>query len=299
MATIGKTFTFTFIIAAIAITTQYVKTHKDVYTSQELQQKYGPTAVVVGASEGLGATYADLLCQNGLEVVTIARREAELEERKKELVNKHGCKVSTVVLDLAGDDVTTTMQEIFDKHSVGLVVYNAAVFGMGSFTSSLDTQLAAVSVNVESLTRTAHAFASAKRTQDRKSSGFVIMSSTLGDTGAAYVATYGATKAYNTMLAQGLAAEWKSKGIDVLGCVAGPIATPNFFRANNDTSGMEFMIQTPQSVADECIHALGQGKYVIATGRLQKVLRFITRKLLPTQLTVDAFTGMMEKNVGQ
>jgi short-subunit dehydrogenase len=87
-----------------------------------------------------------------------------------------------------------------------------------------------VKVNVESLTRTAHAFATAEHTMDRKTSGFIIMSSTLGDKGAAYVSTYSATKAYDTVLAQSLAAEWKSLGVDVLACVAGPISTPNFFR---------------------------------------------------------------------
>jgi short-subunit dehydrogenase len=226
----AKPLALSFLIVIAAIITRHVKTYKDIYTAEELQRKYGPTAVVIGASEGLGAAWADLLCSNGLEVVTIARRSAELEERKRELENKYQCKVSTVTLDLASDDVTSTMQSVFDTHSIGLVIYNAAVFGMGKFTSSLDRQLTGIRVNVESLTRTVHAFATAKAMADRKSSGLIIMSSTLGDTGAAYVATYGATKAYNTILAQGLASEWKSNGLDVLACVAGPISTPNFFR---------------------------------------------------------------------
>jgi short-subunit dehydrogenase len=240
--------------------------------------------VVIGA-----AAYADILCSNGLEVVTVAR--------KRELVNKHQCNVSTVVLDLNGDDVTTTMQSIFEQHSIGLVVYNAAVFGLGEFTSSLEQQLMGVKVNVESLTRTAHAYATATKTQTRQSSGFLIMSSTLGDTGASHVATYGATKAYDIVLAQSLGSEWKSKGIDVLACVAGPIATPNFYRSNNDTSHIEFMLQTPHQVADECLHAVGQGKYAIATGSIQKAFRFITKRLPPTTFATDAFSEMIEQNL--
>lgn len=121
------------------------------------------------------------MCSNGLEVVTVARREAELEDRKRELVNKYQCKVSTVVLNLNEGDVTATMQSIFEQHSVGLVVYNAAVLGLGEFASSLEQQLMGVKVNVESLTRTAHAYATAAKTQTRQTSGFLIMSSTLGD----------------------------------------------------------------------------------------------------------------------
>lgn len=293
---LAKTLLLPIFVGLVAITVRYLRTYSDVYAPEQFQSKYGPTAVILGASEGLGAAYADILCANGLEVVTIARREAELEERKRELVSKYQCKVSTVVLDLNGEDVTSTMQSIFEEYSVGLVVYNAAVFGAGKFTTSLEQQLMGVKVNVESLTRTAHAFATAAKTNERDTSGFLIMSSTLGDTGASHVATYSATKAYDTVLAQGLAAEWKDKGIDVLACVAGPIATPNFFRANDDTSDMEFMIQTPHQVADECLHALGQGKYAIATGAIQKAMRFITKRLLPTTLMINAFSGMIEQN---
>ena len=293
---LAKPLSISIIAVIAAVTARYLRTYKDIYTPEVFKKKYGPTAVVVGASEGLGASYADILCSNGLEVVTIARRQSELEERKLELVEKYGCKVSTVVLDLNGDDVTPTMNSIFENHSVGLVVYNAAVFGTGKFNSSLENQLMGIKVNVESLTRTAHSFSSAEKTEARKSSGFLIMSSTLGDLGAAYVATYGATKAFDTVLAQSLAAEWKPKGIDVLACVAGPIATPNFFKANEDTADMEWMIQTPNEVADECLHALGQGKYAIATGYIQKALRFISLRLLPSQMLIDAFSSMIEKN---
>ena len=296
MQLLAKSLAISIIVAVIAVIARYLRTYKDIYTPEEFKQKYGPAAVVVGASEGLGAAYADILCSSGLEVVTIARRQSQLEERKLELVEKYGCKVSTVVLDLNGDDVTPAMQSIFEQHSVGLVVYNAAVFGAGKFNSSLEMQLMAVKVNVESLTRTAHSFANADNTEARKSSGFLIMSSTLGDLGAAYVATYGATKAFDTVLAQSLAAEWKPKGIDVLACVAGPIATPNFFKENEDTADMKWMIQTPHEVADECLHALGQGKYTIATGYIQKALRFISLKLLPAQMLIDAFSSMIGKN---
>jgi short-subunit dehydrogenase len=59
---------------------------------------------------------------------------------------------------------------------------------------------------------------------------------------------------------------------------------------------MEFMIQTPNEVADECLHALGQGKYAIATGSIQKAMRFISNRLFPSRLIIDTFSDMIEKN---
>jgi short-subunit dehydrogenase len=62
---------------------------------------------------------------------------------------------------------------------------------------------------------------------------------------------------------------------------------------------VEFMLQTPHQVADECLHALGQGKYAIATGPIQKAFRFITKRFLPTTFATDAFSGMIEQNLNE
>lgn len=82
----------------------------------------------------------------------------------------------------------------------------------------------------------------------------------------------------------------KEDGIDVLACIAGPIDTPNFRRANGDnTKDLDFMLMQPSDVAKECLNALGHGKYVIAPGTVMKFARFVTR-LLPTRSMVDGMS---------
>ncbi|GFH55118.1 oxidoreductase, short-chain dehydrogenase/reductase family protein [Chaetoceros tenuissimus] len=88
------------------------------------------------------------------------------------------------------------------------------------------------------------------------------MSSTLGDKGSALVSSYAATKAFDTVLAKSLENEFQTDGMDVLACVAAPIETPNFRKANGyDTKELDFILMQPQDVAKECLNALGN-KYV-------------------------------------
>ena len=151
-----------------------------------------------------------------------------------------------------------------------------------------------VQVNIESVTRAAHAFTQSVISHQRNTSGLILMSSTLGETGTAYASTYAASKTYNTILAHGLAAELgKTVNMDVLACVPRPISTPKMAN-NSKAEDMAAIMQTPEQVANECFYALGQGKYSIATGPIQKVYRFVANRILPTRLPVDAWSTMFE-----
>jgi Short-chain dehydrogenases of various substrate specificities len=268
--------------------------------------------MVIGASEGLGAEWATLLCQNGMNVITVARRANALKAQAAKLSHQYNnCLVQPLVLDLSdSDNVTKVLKDTLRKstangNEVGLLVYNAAVFSKGSFLdNNLDSQIATIRVNVESLTRAVHAFGNSIRDirQNKKDdkttkSGLIIMSSSLGDRGAAFVSTYAASKAFDTVFAQSIANEFQHVEMDVLGCVAGPIETPNFRRANgDDTADMDFMIQKPSEVASECLHALGQGRYSISTGVIMKIIRFVTNRFVPTRSSVDSMSEGFRKN---
>ena len=231
-----------------------------------LLNKYGQWSIVIGASEGLGAAWADLLCSEGFNVITVARRKDVLQQGAEDLMTKYNnkCQVKPFTLDLTSNDVIPKIHDILKRYNVGLMVYNAAYFRKSSFLDSLDDEISTIRVNVESLTKAVYKFGHAVQLHNRHTSGLIIMSSTLGDKGSALVSSYSASKAYNTVLAQSLENEFKNIGMDVLACVAGPIETPNFRRANgNETAHIDFMIQQPHEVASKCLQALGQGKYSI------------------------------------
>ncbi len=97
------------------------------------RSKYGPWAVVAGASVGLGAAFARQLAEKGLNVVLVARRVGPLEERATALTNAYEVEVRAVPLDLGAADMLTSLREHTRDLDVGLLVYNAALGLFGPF----------------------------------------------------------------------------------------------------------------------------------------------------------------------
>ena len=91
----------------------------------DFAQRYGPWAVIAGASEGVGASLADQLADRGLNLVLIARNEALLDEVARGVHERHGVEVRPLGLDLTVADVSDRVAETTDGLDVGLVIYNA------------------------------------------------------------------------------------------------------------------------------------------------------------------------------
>jgi short-subunit dehydrogenase len=87
----------------------------------EFAERYGPWAVVAGASEGVGASVARMLGERGVNVVLVARRQAALDDVAATVTSE----TRTVVLDLSGDGADDALAAATDGLEVGLLVYNA------------------------------------------------------------------------------------------------------------------------------------------------------------------------------
>ena len=219
--------------------------------------RYGPWAVVLGASEGLGAAYAEELAGRGVNVVVAARRSAPLHEVADSLHRAHGVETRVAVLDLAAEDLVTTLRTVTDGLDIGLVVYNATGHFIGPFLDeTLDHALEQVAINVRGVLAVCHHFAGQMLT--RGHGGLVLMGSGAGIAGTAGLAVYSATKAFDLTLAQALHLEWRDRGVDVLGVIAPAIDTPNFRRQfDHDPRSLPQPPLAPAQVAREVLDALG------------------------------------------
>jgi short-subunit dehydrogenase len=117
----------------------------------------------------------------------------------------------------------------------------------------------------------------------RKRGGIILMTSLSGMQGAPWLASYGATKAFNIVLAEGLWYELKPLGVDVMACCAGPIETPNYIASK--PKGLGLFAPKPltvQKVAHDAVGALGSTPLLIPGGgyRFSQALleRFTSRK---------------------
>jgi short-subunit dehydrogenase len=221
----------------------------------EFYQRYGPWALVAGASEGLGQAYAHVLAERGLNLVTLGRRAEPLERDAALLRRRHRVEVRPLPLDLAAPDLAAQIAAATADIDLGLLVYNAALWIIDDFLATpLEDHQRMIDVNCRGLlTLTATV---APRLKQRGRGGILIMSSLSGFQGSGLLTTYAATKAFDTVLAEGLWHELSPHGVDVLGAVAGAMSTPGFYQVTPPEQQAQAMPMRPEAVAREALDTL-------------------------------------------
>ena len=165
---------------------------------------YGPWAIIAGASEGIGASFAHQLAKAGINLVLVARQKNLLEELAREVSAQRTVQVRVLPLDLSRPDALDRIREITGDIDVGLVVMNAgASMGTGAFLdATLDDVRKAVHIGPMGQTALAHHFG--KKMVARKRGGIILIGSLAGNAGAATTVFYSAGKAFAQILAEGL-----------------------------------------------------------------------------------------------
>lgn len=191
-------------------------------------EKYGPWAVVAGASEGTGREFAQQLAAKGLNLVLIARREGPLNELADEIRAKSGVDIVTASVDLARPDACERIAEAVGAREVGLYVNNAGADPNGSrfLDKNVQAWIDLAQRNVMTTLTTCHHFAGPMRERGR--GGLLLVNSGACYGGAAFMATYSASKAFDLAFAEGLWAELHDHGVDVLTLVMGQTDTPAY-----------------------------------------------------------------------
>jgi uncharacterized protein len=252
--------------------------------SSPFVSKYGPWAVVAGASEGLGAAFAGALAARGLHLLLLARRAGHLQEVAERVRASAKIEVRTEVCDLARADLPNVLAALTSDLDVGLGVYNAAYAPVGDLVSrSVDDLLRVVDVNVRGPLVFARTLA--PRMVARGRGGVVLMSSLAGYQGAPRIATYAASKAFNIVLGEGLWHELRAYGVDVVVSSAGAIRTPGYaMTAQKDAPGT----LDAAVVANATLDALGRGPLVVP-GAINRVARLVLGRVLPRRTAIDIF----------
>jgi hypothetical protein len=247
----------------------------------DLVSRYGRWALVAGASEGIGAAFARALAAAGLDLVLIARRPGPLEALAAEL-RAGGRTVVAHALDLASPDLAARLGALAEGRDIGLAVYNAALSIVAPF---LDTPLAdlqrVLDVNTRGPLAVAHVLGGAMAARGR--GALILVSSLTAFWGSAWLATYGATKAWNLALGEALAEELGARGVDVLVSCAGATRTPGFERLVAGRKGPRAM--SPDDVARQTLQRLpGRGAFV--PGALNRLSQLLLSRLLPRRTAI-------------
>lgn len=216
--------------------------------------KYGPWALVIGGSEGVGASFARQLAADGFKLVLVARKPEPLEELKAELEGQ-GHEVRIVSADLSRPAVLDRVRAATDDIEVGVLIYNAGANNTRGNIVDLPREVPDSVIAINVLGQVDFSRHYGRMMCDRGRGGIILCGSTGGYLGSPTLATYCAAKAFSRVFTEALWAEMAPSGVDVLHLNIGFTATPAMERLGMP---IEFA-ESPDEVARQGLEHLDKG----------------------------------------
>ena len=205
-----------------------------------MRAKYGPWAVIAGASEGTGAEFARQIAAQGVSCLLVARRLEPLQRLAQEIRSQYAVETRVLSQDLSAPDAAERIKAAAADLEVGLYVSNAGAdsSGLRFLDAPLEKWHRLMNMNVLTVMDAVYAFAPAMKARGR--GGLLLMSSGAALGGQPRLAMYSGTKAFEVNFAESIWGELKPCGVDVLTVAAPAMDTPVLREAlvrNNLTVG--------------------------------------------------------------
>jgi hypothetical protein len=248
------------------------------------------TALITGASSGIGAEIARRLAERGHGVTLVARRRERLEELAAELSQAHEVRAEVEACDLTSPEARRALIEAVEHRSLGVaVLVNNAGFGNGGLFHEQDaeTELDMVRTNVEALLHLCHAFVPG---MVRRGAGAVLnVASVAAFQPVPRQATYGATKAFVLSLTDAMSADLHGTGVTATSLCPGPVPTEFGEVAGVDEGLMNIpgVSVSPADVASAAVDGLERGKRVVVPGAATRAAALLG-SASPRWMTLEA-----------
>ncbi|SFN04495.1 MULTISPECIES: SDR family NAD(P)-dependent oxidoreductase [Actinomadura] len=244
------------------------------------------TALVTGASSGIGESFARLLAARGTDLVIVARRAELLDGLARELVERYRVAVEVLAADLTDPGQRAEVEGRLRTEPVELLVNNAGHGAFGAFADlPLDDHLAQIELNVAALVRLTHAVLPGMVARGR--GGVLNVASMSGFAPSPGSATYGATKAYVASFSESLHSEVAGRGVHVTALC------PGFTRTEDDVPPSLLWLRR-DDVARAGLEAVSAGRALCVPGAQYKAA-FPALKLVPRPLLRAAVNRMWQQ----
>jgi len=259
------------------------------------------TALITGASAGIGAEFARQLAAQHTDLVLVARSVDKLHALADALHQQHGIRTTVIGQDLAQPGAAQQVaQRVTDQgHTIDLLINNAGVGTYGEFaTLPLAGQSAMVQLNIAALVELTHLFLPAM--VERQQGQIINVSSIAGFQPMPYWAVYSASKAFVLHFSEALAAEVKDQGVRVLALCPGPTESDFFKTANipqNTALGNSFrQLEPVDRVVRDALAALKTGQFHQVTGGPLAHLVATLPRLMPRDLLVNVVGSQFRRS---
>jgi uncharacterized protein len=253
------------------------------------------TALITGASSGIGREFARYHAAKGGDLIITARRENKLNELKDELENKHGINVKTIPLDLGAQGAAKALYDATQGAQIDILINNAGFGGHGTFLDrGLEADMNMLDLNVAALVQLCHLVG--KDMVARGSGKVLNVSSTGAYQPGPLQATYFATKAFVSTLSPALDFEWRPYGVTVTTLEPGFVDTEFAQSAAMDQLSMtQNNPATPENVAKFGYDAMQKGKLRVINDRKMRFMLNWLVPLLPRRMVMKMVYDMQTK----
>jgi len=234
-------------------------------------ERFGPWALVTGASSGIGKEFARQLAASGLNVVLVARRESLLDEVGQSLAKDFNVQYRTVVADLSQEGFLDKLAEATNDLDIGLVVSNAGTPNPGEFLK-LDRQLLQATLRLNTMAHLDITHHFGAKLAERRRGGLILIGSTGAEIGVPFLANDGGAKAYVHCLGEALHYEFKPRGVYVT-VVPPPLTnTAVLAKLGFDPRTMPMKPMSVEQCVSEGLNALRENRSRIVPGRMNRIM---------------------------
>ncbi|MET9227873.1 SDR family oxidoreductase [Lentzea sp. NPDC003310] len=254
----------------------------------------GITALVTGASKGIGRAYARELARRGADLVLVARTTEALEDLAAEVRTTHGVRAEVIGLDLAAPSGPEALVDTVARRGlqVDLLLNNAGSGSAGRFFERPFAQSAqSVALNVAALMELTYLFG--RQMVARGAGGVINVGSTAGFQPMPFQASYAATKAFVLSFTEAVAEELRGSGVRVMGAHPGATET-GFF--DGTTAKMDPRVtDSAESVAVRTLDDFARGRTASYPGRGTSRLATLVARVMPRRTVTNAVAALNRK----
>jgi len=248
--------------------------------------RFGPWALVTGASSGIGEEFARQIAASGINVVLVARREGLLDAVGRGLVKDFDVKYRAVVADLSQEGFLDKLAEATNDLDIGLVVSNAGTGNPGEFLK-LDRQLHRSTLRVSTMAHLDITHHFGAKLANRRRGGIILAGAMGAENGVPRMANDGAAKAYVHSLGQALHYEFKPLGVYVTVLAAGFTNTAVLEKFGLDSKTMPLKPMSVEQCVSEALSGLLKNRSRVVPGRLNRILNALVPASLARKIEAD------------
>jgi short-subunit dehydrogenase len=235
------------------------------------KERFGPWALVTGASSGIGKEFARQIAASGINIVLVARREDLLKEVGVEFSKRYGVEHRVVVLDVSREDFIRQLAPATNDLDIGLVISNAGTGNPGEFLK-LDRELLQATLRLNTMAHLDITHHFGVKLAKRRRGGLILVGAMGAENGIPCMANDGGAKAYVHSLGEALHYEFKPLGVYVTVLAAGVTNTAVLEKFALDPKTMPMKPMSVEQCVSEGLSGLVKNRSRIVPGRLNRIL---------------------------